>query len=124
MKCLNCKKNFNQKRGLSNLFKKENYLVCDECYNRYKLSIGLSVIPLDNSNLIIYYLFENKYILNYKAFSYEYSRLFFQVYLNNKKSFIFSYETFKITPLRLEIFNSLSHESKKDIFVICNCFTN
>ncbi len=124
MRCLNCKKNFNFKRGISSIFKKDNYLICDDCYKRYPIQIGFSVIPLDKSNLIISYLFDKKYMLNFKAFSYEYSRLFFQIYLNNKESYIFSYESFRITDLILEIFNELSKDTNKDIFVICNYLTN
>lgn len=124
MKCLNCNKNFNFKRDISSILKKDDYLICDECYKRYPLQIGFSVIPLNNSNLIICYLFDKKYMINFKAFSYEYSRLFFQIYLKNKESYIFSFETFKITNLRLELFNELSNDSNKDIFVICNCLIN
>lgn len=120
MKCLACKRYFNQKLNLSNLLQKSKYIICDSCYLKYHININVVNVPLNNYELRIYSLFDKNYRINSLAFSYEYSRLFNYVYCKDEKSIVLSFDKLRLNETLLFILDDLSTFYAKNICIICN----
>ena len=52
MKCSECNKEFIVKRKISDLLKKQFYLICDDCYKKYPIKIEYIELPLNNNHYL------------------------------------------------------------------------
>lgn len=120
MKCLICRCSFSVKKRFSNLLYNEKYLICDKCYKIYPMKINYSCLPIDMHNIHIYYIYPKPYCINSLAYSYEYSKLFDLLFSHNPNELFFSFDYFRMTNLKLDIFQELSSFYNKDIYIICN----
>ena len=121
MTCLICKCNFSSKKNIGTFLKLDKSLICDKCYHSYPLKINYSVIPLNKHLLYIYSLYPKPYFINSLAYSYEFSKLFSCIYFSfSNNDYCFAFDYFKLTQLKLDIFDDLSSFYDKDIYIICN----
>ena len=113
--CMLCKRGFIVKRTLSNLFTKYNYLICDLCYEKNKLDLCLSSIPLDNRRMLhIITLLSPDKIMNYKAFIHEYGMVLSKYLYRNPivMDRVFLNKTF------IDNMNNLSMIIEDDVYVV------
>lgn len=115
LRCVLCKRGFIIKRMISTLFKKDNYIICDDCYKKNPLDICLSTIPLNNRKMLnIISMFSSDIITNYKAFIFEYSFIVLK-YLNLEPIII---DRIFLNNDFINSMNDLSLLLDKDLYVI------
>lgn len=124
MKCLICNKPIILKKNIQTLFKDEHYLVCSKCYQLYPLKIGLVNIPINNSDISIYYLFEREYFIKYDAFITELSFVFFHLYTKYKDKYIFIYNVIELNEKMLSSMEKISSLFDNKVVYLCYFIKN
>lgn len=117
MKCLVCGKTFIIKRKIKELFSKQMYLICDECYKAHPLKLNVVEIPLSYGyKAKVLSLFNETDRFNADAYLIEYSKIvtrYLKYYPIMENNFCLCKKTLK----RLDVISNLI---KQDVFIICN----
>ena len=119
MHCLNCGKEFIEKKNLKNLFKDEEYCICSRCLERNPFKIEESIIPLErNRRLRILSLFPKTRRIVPKAFQNEYDHI--AEVIAKDGEILLKYESFILS--RKTISELEEKYSQNDILILCYYF--
>lgn len=119
MRCIICKRLFNLKRGFTNLLVDRKEQVCDVCYNKYKLKIAYTEIPI-GKGVKVYSLFPKKYMIPDNAFVVETSRIFSYILNTFNPKVILIYNNFYLSERQNTILEQISTLFESEIYILCN----
>ena len=119
MICRICGDIFYVRRGILDLFKTKEELICNKCYKKYPIHLSYEVCQLDKYNCVILPMFSKKYFIDYNLFIKEYSKIFianykregFQIFFFNHLNLTDDYE--------LEALDAITKLVKSNIIVLC-----
>ncbi len=119
MICRICGDIFYVRRGILDLFKSKEELICNKCYKKYPIHLSYEVCQLDKYNCVILPMFSKKYFIDYNLFIKEYSKIFianykregFQIFFFNHLNLTDDYE--------LEALDAITKLVKSNIIVLC-----
>lgn len=119
MICKICGDIFYVRRGILDLFKSKEELICNKCYKKYPIHLSYEVCQLDKYNCVILPMFSKKYFIDYNLFIKEYSKIFianykregFQIFFFNHLNLTDDYE--------LEALDAITKLVKSNIIVLC-----
>lgn len=115
MKCSECNKEFIVKRKISDLLKKQFYLICDDCYKKYPIKIEYIELPLNNNHYLkIISLLDESIKINKNAYLIEYSKIV-EKYL---KEYPILIDNLVINKRNMTQFEYLSKIIKNDVLII------
>ena len=120
MKCMVCGNDFNEKRGLADLFRTQKYRICMKCLKEHPIDLTYSNIPLDNHMLEIVSLFKKDEHINYEGYSYEYSSIYEKLLETRKNGQLIMCDSFYLNEENLSEYNYISRVLDKDIIILTN----
>lgn len=125
MRCLLCKNVFRVKTTWRNLFFENNYYLCDDCSNKYKVSYTYVRFPFDNILAHVFSVFDHYSEENPDAFILEKSILFSYIrskFCLNKSIFLY-YNSFDEMLENESIINELKNFNA-NIIIMLTYYTN
>ena len=119
MICRICGDIFYVRRGILDLFKSKEELICNKCYKKYPIHLSYEVCQLDKYNCVILPMFSKKYFIDYNLFIKEYSKIFIANY--KREGFqIFFFNYLNLTDdYELEALDAITKLVKSNIIVLC-----
>lgn len=116
MICKICKRAFVIKRDIVDLFLKQRYFICDECYIKNPVDIKLSKMPLDdNYTLTVISILDEEKNIFFDAYLNEYSYLV-EKYIHKT---ILLYDVFKLNKTLLDNLSVIAKLERTNICVLC-----
>lgn len=118
MVCAKCKKLFFIKRGFLGLFREEKEFLCNECYKKYPISLGIESIAFSDYEAVIISIFRKRYPIDYNWYYKEYNQII-EANLNREGYNVILLDSLLINQDTMEVLNSYCQLFKSNIIVIC-----
>ena len=119
MICKICGDMFYIRRGILDLFKTKEEVICNKCYKKYPIHLSYEVCQLDKYSCVILPMFMKRYNIDYNLFVNEYSKVFKANYRRDGFKIFFFNHLDLTCDLELEALDAITKLVKSNIIVIC-----
>ena len=116
MECKICKRIFYERKTLLNLFKKEEGIICPNCYKKYPIELSYESFPLENYNCLVVSIFKYNYKINYDYFIKKYQKIYERLDNMNSSELLF-FDFIDITN-QLSYLNEIANLMENNIIIL------
>ena len=116
MVCKICKRKFYKRKTLLNLFKKEEEIICPNCYKKYPIELSYESFPLENYNCLVVSIFKYNYKINYDYFIKKYQKIYERLDNMNSSELLF-FDFIDITN-QLSYLNEIANLMENNIIIL------
>lgn len=117
MNCQICKNKFYLKRGILDLFNTDIDYICRKCRSKYKINLSFDTIILDKYEVKICSMFEKKFLIDFNAFCFEYSKIYHA--LNKMKDYkLLFFDSIKFNNSTYEFLDLLTKLNESNLIIL------
>lgn len=112
---MNCKKSFYIKKSFLTLFATKQYYLCQQCYQETPIRLKAESFYLDQRDVKVVSIFDEKIFINYNCYTLELSQIFEQFY---KSYFVLIIEELYLDEVVQEVLEWLQQDVNKKLLII------